>query len=128
MAPKQHTQFHQGGKCGYCGSQHQPRKCPAYDVLCSKCKGKKHFANVCRGGKYTKKVYKVETEQVDNNDDSSNYPFVGTVTDRKHSTSTEQKCQAVINVQGKRIRFKLDTGSEANSLPTNVLNEKNPLN
>ena len=25
-------QFHQGNNCGYCGSQHQPRKCPAYVV------------------------------------------------------------------------------------------------
>ena len=114
---KHHTQFHQGNNCGYCGSQHQPRKCPAYGVICSKCKGKNHFTKVCRGGKYTKKVYQVETEHVDNNDDSSNYFFVGTVTGRKHSTSTDQKWQAVINVQGNSVRFKLDTGSEANVLP-----------
>ena len=67
---KQHTQSHQGSNCGYCGSQHQPRKCPAYGVLCSKCHGKNYFAKVCRGGKYTKKVYQVETEHVDNNDDT----------------------------------------------------------
>ena len=78
---------------------------------------------MCRGGKYTKKVYLVETEHVDNNDDSSKYLFVGTVTDRKRSTSTELKWQAVINVQGKSVRIKFDTGSEANVLPINVLNE-----
>ena len=122
-AHKKHTQFHQGSNCGYCGSQHQPRKCPAYGVLCSKCNGKNHFAKVCRGRNYTKKVYQVETEYVDNNDDSSNYLFVRTVTDSKHSTSTEQKWQAVINVQGKSVRFNLDTGSEANMMPINVLNE-----
>ena len=123
VAHKRHTQSHQGSNCGYCGSHHQPRKCPAYGVLCSKCHGKNHFAKVCRGGKYTKKLYQVETEYVDNNDDSSNYLFVRTVTDRKHSTSTEQKWQAVVNVQGKSVRFKLDTGSEANVLPIYVPNE-----
>ena len=70
-----------------------------------------------------KKLYQVETEYVDNNYDSSNYLFVRTVTDRKHSTSTEQKWQAVVNVQGKSVRFKLDTGSEANVLPIYVPNE-----
>ena len=78
---------------------------------------------MCRGGKYTKKVYHVETEHVDNNDDSSNYLFVGTVTGSKHSTSTEQKWQAVINVQGKCVLCKLDTLSEANVLPIHVLKE-----
>ena len=81
MTHKQHTQFNQGNNCGYCGSQQQPRKCPAYGVICSKCKGKNHLAKVWRGGKYTKKVYQVETEHVDNNDDSSNYIFLGTVTE-----------------------------------------------
>ena len=41
---KQHTQFYQGRNCGYCGSQHPPRKCPAYGATCSKCKGRNHFA------------------------------------------------------------------------------------
>ena len=76
-----------------------------------------------RRKKKEKKVYQVETEHVDNNDNSSNYIFVGTITGRKHSTSTDQKWQAVINVQGNSVRFKLDTGSEANVLPLNVLNE-----
>ena len=51
-----------------------------------------------------KKVYQVETEHVDKHEDSRNYLFVGTVTDMKHSTSTEHKRQAVINIQGKSVR------------------------
>ena len=69
VAHKQHTQFHQSSNCGCCGSQHQQRKCPEYGVICSKCKGKNHFAKVCRGGKYTKKVYTKLREHVDNSDD-----------------------------------------------------------
>ena len=48
---KQLAHFLQGSYCRYCGSQHQPHKCPAYGVLCAKCKGKNDFAKVCRGGK-----------------------------------------------------------------------------
>ena len=73
-----------------------------YGIICSKCKSKKLFANLCRGGKYTKQVYQVETKHVDSNDDSSNYFFVGTVTDRKHSTNIEQKWQAMLIAQGNR--------------------------
>ena len=39
----------QGGSCAYCGSKHPPRKCPAYGVICSKCKCRNNFAKVCKG-------------------------------------------------------------------------------
>ena len=73
-------------------------------------------------GNIRRKYFKLR-QHVDNNDDSSNYLFVGTVTGRKHSTNTDQKWQAVINVQGNSVRFKLDTGSGATVLQINVLNE-----
>ena len=47
---------------------------------------------------------------------------MGTVTDSKHPTKTEQKWQAVLNVQGHNVQFKLDTGAEANVLPVTVFN------
>ena len=48
---------------------------------------------------------------------------MGTVTDSKHPTKTEQKWQAVLNVQGHNVHFKLDTGAEANVLPVTVFNQ-----
>ena len=47
---------------------------------------------------------------------------MGRVTDSKHPTKTEQKWQAVLNVQGHNVQFKLDTGAEANVLPVRVFN------
>ena len=48
----------------------------------------------------------IKLRLVDTNDDSSNYRCMGTVTDSKHSTSTEHKMQAVINVHGKSVLCK----------------------
>jgi len=30
--------------CNRCGNRHEPRQCPAYGKICSKCNGKNHFA------------------------------------------------------------------------------------
>jgi len=105
----------QGGNCEYCGSKHPPRKCPAYDIICSKCKGRNHFAKVCKGGGFRKKVCQLETDHPDDN----GYFFVGTVKESK-ATKTEKKWQAVIHVNGHNVNFTLDTGSEANVLPVTV--------
>ena len=117
VSHKQHAQFYQGRNCGYFASQHPPRKCPAYGATCSKCKGRNHFAKVCKGGGFRKKIYQLETDHTDDHDGGSDFLFVGTVTDSKHPTKTEQKWQAVLNVQGHNVQFKLDTGAEANVLP-----------
>ena len=69
---------------------------------------------------FRKKIYQLETDHTDDHDGGSDYLFVGTVTDSKHPTKTEQKWQAVLNVQGHNVQFKLDTGAEANVLPITV--------
>ena len=102
----------QGGNCA--AFKHPPRKCRAYGVICSKCKGRNHFANVCKGGGFRNEVYQLETDHSDDN----GYLFVGTVKESK-ATKTEQKWQ-VIHVNGHSVNFKLDTGSEANVLPATV--------
>ncbi|XP_033106768.1 uncharacterized protein LOC117108748 [Anneissia japonica] len=35
-------------KCGRCGTNHQYESCPAYGTICSKCKGRNHWASYCR--------------------------------------------------------------------------------
>lgn len=34
--------------CQFCGSQHKPRKCPAWGSTCAKCHGRNHWAVVCK--------------------------------------------------------------------------------
>ena len=77
---------------------------------------------MCKGGGFRKKIYQLETDHTDDHDGGSDFLFVGTVTDSKHPTKTEQKWQAVLNVQGHNVQFKLDTGAEANVLPVTVFN------
>ena len=40
-------------QCGYCGSNHQRGKCPAFGTTCSACGKKNHFKQVCRTKKMT---------------------------------------------------------------------------
>ena len=40
-----------GKKCGNCGTNHPPRKCPASGKDCFQCKKKGHFSAYCRSGK-----------------------------------------------------------------------------
>lgn len=39
-------------KCSRCNRQHEPRRCPAYGQVCSKCKKKNHWAACCRSRVY----------------------------------------------------------------------------
>ena len=71
VSHKYQTQFYQGRNCGYCGCQHPPRKCPAYGATCSKCKGRNHFAKVCKGGGFRKKIYHLQTDHTDDHDGGS---------------------------------------------------------
>jgi len=43
-------------KCGKCGREHPPRKCPAFGKVCNNCKNANHFAKCCRvdGTKFIK--------------------------------------------------------------------------
>ena len=33
--------------CTWCGLKHEPRKCPAFGKICSKCNRRNHFAKCC---------------------------------------------------------------------------------
>ncbi|KAH7953299.1 hypothetical protein HPB49_007004 [Dermacentor silvarum] len=46
-----------GGRCGYCGKVHQPRRCPAWGKTCGLCTRKNHFASCCTNAN----VYEVST-------------------------------------------------------------------
>jgi hypothetical protein len=40
--------------CGNCGTQHDPRRCPAYGKTCNYCHKVGHFAQLCRQRSYSK--------------------------------------------------------------------------
>ncbi|GFN81065.1 polyprotein [Plakobranchus ocellatus] len=63
--------------CKQCGSEHRPRQCPAYDKTCHKCKGKNHFATVCRSGQKNKTPHKTKVHEVEIGSEEEEHLWVG---------------------------------------------------
>ena len=83
---------------------HNFNVCPAAEVTCFHCKKKGLYARKCK----SHNVHEVEVEEVEEMYDHFLY--------RDHRS--QQKGKGVpLSVEGKKILFKLDTGSEVNILP-----------
>ena len=94
--------------CKYCGKTHEAKKCPAFGKVCSQCQRRNHFALVCKS-----KV----VQAIDYDDrDVENELFIGLL----FIGDIQYKWQADVSLNGTRIRFKLDTGAQANVLPYQV--------
>ena len=104
-------------KCSYCGKQQKPRECPAYGQICRKCKKKNHWASCCR----SKTMHEVTKE--DYNDDD--LLVVQVTTDERQQLDRNKKTEAfaVIRMNGKRVKAKLDTRAEANVMPLRVFSQ-----
>ena len=89
--------------CKRCGTVHAPRKCPAFGKICQKCKNRNHFASQC----FSKNVHFVESDQ-------AAQPFV----EDEH----KQEWKASLQVNNNLVEFKLDTGAQANVIPSDVFN------
>ena len=108
--------------CGYCGENDPPRKCPAWDNACSKCRARNHSPQVCKNSQASRGKAVLVLEE----DFSSEYDyevesqlfvgscFVGNL------AMTAEKWQAPIQGQGRTLLFKLDTGAQANVLPLHL--------
>lgn len=108
--------------CKRCGSQHAPKKCPAYGNVCNQWKGKNHYAKQCfskgkqSGGEH---VHTIEEALADSF-------FVGMVKqeDFRHKETEQQmpsmnsveqdKWIVPLEINGAVIPLKLDTGAKAN--------------
>ena len=107
--------------CKRCGTVHAPRKCPAFGKVCQKCKNRNHFASQCK----TKSVHFVESDQVarrvveeEQSDNESEELFI----DQVQRDSHEQDWKASLLVNNNMVEFKLDTGAQANVIPSDVFN------
>ncbi|KAL1444974.1 hypothetical protein MTO96_029405 [Rhipicephalus appendiculatus] len=107
--------------CGRCGTVHQPRQCPAYGSTCYACGKFGHYASVCRQKQRTvqKKVHVLDQE-----DDSDKELSLGSLTVDTVESASSDWFESV-EVNGRVVNFKLDTGSDVNILPEQlVLNWK----
>ena len=140
MSKKGHKSGHNHFICRSCGSQHQPKQCPAYGQICKRCKKPNHFAKVCRTKlihtkttekdrhKHPKKVHVVEEPEQDTQSDPESYSSDDNYTlgmDPLRIDGLEKPMQwlSTVKTQSGKVTFKLDTGAEANVIPVEVFNQ-----
>ena len=85
--------------------------------ICHKCKLPHHFAKMC-----TSKIRK-DGHNLDENSSKSDYEnlYVGSISDlRKKTEISENECFVSMDVNGIQVKFKIDTGSQANFITNKV--------
>ena len=95
--------------CRFCGTNHPPKKCPAYGKKCTKCGNSHHSANMCWN--FEKKVHTVEQSDCEDSQSDSELWFNAVEID---TVSSEWICPITVNEA--IIPAKLDTGAQANVL------------
>ena len=98
--------------CGKCGKSHPARECPAFGKKCYNCSKSNHFAKFCKSKK------KVHTVDGVTDDEPL---FIGAV----NSMRNENSIYKMLMVEGSQIKFKVDTGSQANILPLSMFTKMN---
>ena len=120
--------------CGNCGTNHVPRKCPAYQATCHFCKKKGHWQHMCRqrkkqelpdckmvkaagtNSKQKKKLHELRSAEKDESSDDESFHTLCI-------SSIRQEVFAKLDVirPGKesirKIHLKVDTGASGNTLP-----------
>ena len=90
-------------KCMQCGKESHPREqCPAKDAECHRCKRKGHYEAVCRS----------KTVAGEMSAEAMDVAFLDNVSPGKQETIW----LATIQLNGKQIPFKLDTGAEVTAI------------
>ena len=101
--------------CKYCGRSHAPRQCSAFGKVCRKCGGSNQFASVCLKGRSSARSpapSRLPVHTVESGETSGiliGTAYVGEI-DRSG-------WHANLFVRNQEVRFKLDSGADANVLP-----------
>ena len=105
-------------KCRFCGKTHEMTKesCPAWGKLCSKCNGRNHFAIVCQN---KGRVHVVNAERQDDNayELLNGVTTVNNVKPEKAESPSKPLIFAEMCIDGKRIKFQVDSGASVNLIP-----------
>lgn len=114
---KQEREFNENlEECNKCGWKHKSQYCPAANKECHKCKGKGHFAAMCKSmrkaGTFGKpKVHIVQ--EGDTESESEEELFIGAV----ETVDDGEDWYESVKVNNRKISVKLDTGAHCNVLP-----------
>ena len=99
--------IHSRTRCGQ-SPKHDKRSCPAKDSICHRCHKKGHFKAVCRSQR--------EVREVLVSDDSQD-EFLGVIHSETDSlSSTEAPWTARLELNGRNIEFKIDTGADVTAI------------
>ena len=113
--------------CKLCCTTHAVRNCPAYGRSCNKCGMRNHFARCCSNfgkAKQTQKKMPVHTVKPYSNNHAEGNMFVYTVLN-----SRNREWQAVLDINGRGLKVKIDTGVSSNVISKqvyDVLNARQP--
>lgn len=99
--------------CKKCGKSHLPRQCPAYGATCHACGKSNHFASVCMSQQKDTKPKHNRNVMVDS-------LFIGSVELNQTSGSVQNAWHTDVNIGNVTVKFKLDSGAEANIIPLNI--------
>ena len=99
--------------CNKCGKSpsHPASQCPAKDVECHNCRKRGHYGRVCRSASSVNAVAEDTGELHD-----ADRLFLGTMT----SEVSEGPWMADIEVKGRKVTFKIDTGADVSAIPEHV--------
>lgn len=112
-------------KCKFCNLSHKPKNCPAYGKICNSCHKRNHFSSVCK----SKNVQPINA--IDFSDNNSDF-YVNSIkkyydkNDRfVYSTSSDtiSSWKENIQIKNKNVLFKIDTGSDVNIMPYELMNK-----
>ena len=109
----------ESSKCKCCGQTHEKFKCPAYRAICAKCNKKGHFADQCYSKKFKGKRNSKNLHEIDQDEESSEDEFfLGSIgIDCDVQVISNEPWLETIN----GIVYKLDTGSQVNTLPRKLV-------
>ena len=100
-------------KCEQCGQSHEKDDyCPAVGKTCYNCKGKNHFSKLCKSKKNRHNVHVVDKSLDDDSSDSD--LFLGVI---GINSVTDDEWMEDIVINSRTVRFKLDSGAQANIIP-----------
>lgn len=118
--------------CNYCAGQHSTKDvCPAKGKQCMKCRKFNHFARACftskqsaQSGSHRKTVHAVRenTDTVEEDtDEEQTGLYIDSITIENEGKSNEQAYAEIkVGIPPQKVRFKVDTGAQANTIPVNI--------
>ncbi|KAG1670042.1 hypothetical protein GQR58_017161 [Nymphon striatum] len=132
------------GPCDNCGTNHQPRRCPAYNDSCHYCGNKGHWQKMCRKFKQSKEYShyhathqpKKNIQELSEDTQTSEYfdyePITFNVILNPNQCLAEPKNEAFVQVdifikkRQHKLELKVDTGAQANTLPLRTFRKMFP--